>query len=179
MKMPALLFLALGALAAPALAAAPTPAATAAFLADNARRPGVTVRPDGLQYQVLHSGVGRRAAPTDFAKIQFTASLIDGTVVDGTSPGLPVTLAISAGIAGLSEALAMMHEGDRWRLVLPASLAFGAKGAGAVPPDQPLVVDVTLLAAQTPARARAEAGSNPFSFQGNGRQQNLLFTFHP
>lgn len=179
MKRPALAFLLLCALAIPAMAAAPTPAAIAAFLAGNAKKPGVVVRPDGLQYSILHSGVGRRAMPSDYARIAYTGRLIDGTTVDGTSPGLPVTLAIGSAIAGLSEALSMMHEGDRWRLVVPAGLAFGAKGAGAVPPNQPLVIDVTLIATETPARARAEAGSNPFSFAGNSQQQNLLFTFRP
>ncbi|MBN9589939.1 MAG: FKBP-type peptidyl-prolyl cis-trans isomerase [Alphaproteobacteria bacterium] len=167
------------ALASPAMAEAPTPAAIAAFLAANAKAPGVVVRPDGLQYSILHSGVGRRAMPSDYARIAYTGRLIDGTTVDGTSPGLPVTLAISSGIAGLSEALSMMHEGDRWRLVVPANLAFGTKGAGEVPPGQALVIDVTLIAAETPARARAEAGSNPLSFAGNSQQQNLLFTFRP
>jgi FKBP-type peptidyl-prolyl cis-trans isomerase FklB len=180
MKLPFLALLVACALATQAAAAdAPTPAAVAAFLAANAKKPGVMVQPDGLQYTVLHSGVGRRAMPSDYARIAYTGRLIDGTIVDGTSPGLPATLAIGSAIAGLSEALSMMHEGDRWRLVVPANLAFGAKGAGIVPPNQPLVIDVTLIAAETPARFQAETAGSGFSVQGNDRQQSLLFTFHP
>ncbi len=180
MKIPALAFL-LCALALPAFAATPTATAVAAFLAANAKKPGVTVQPDGLQYSVLHRGIGRRPAATDYARIRFTARLIDGTTVDGTSPGLPATVAVASAIPGLSEALQMMHEGDRWLLVLPAKLAFGTKGAagGVVPPDQPLVIDVTLIAAETPARYQAETAGSGFSVQGNDRQQSLLFTFHP
>lgn len=182
MRIPAFALLIVFGLALPAAAQdALSPAANAAFLAANAARPGVTVRPDGLQYSVLHSGMGRRAAPSDYARIIFTGKLIDGTIVDGTSPGLPTVVAISAVIEGLSEALQMMHEGDRWRLVVPAHLAFGAKGtgSGAVPPNQALVFDVTLIAAETPARAQADAAANPFSIEGNSRQQNVLLTFHP
>jgi FKBP-type peptidyl-prolyl cis-trans isomerase FklB len=176
--LPALFFCVL---AAPALAAAPTTAAIDAFLADNAKKPGVTVQPDGLQYSVLRRGMGRRPAATDYAKIDFTARLVDGTLVDGTSPGLPATVAVASAIPGLGAALQMMHEGDRWHLVLPAMLAFGAKGAanGAVPPGQALVIEVTLVAAETPARYQAETAGSGFSVQGNGRQQSLLFTFHP
>ncbi|MCP5411959.1 MAG: FKBP-type peptidyl-prolyl cis-trans isomerase [Alphaproteobacteria bacterium] len=179
MKMPASFFLALVALTAPALADAPTPDAIAAYLAANAQKPGVTVAADGLQYDVRRRGVGRHPAPNDFARIQYTARLIDGTLVDGTTPGLPATVSVGAAIAGLGEALRMMQEGDRWQLVVPARLAFGQKGAGAVPPNQPLVIDVTLIAAVPAARAQAEAGANPFSIQGNGQQQSLLFTFRP
>ena len=186
MKIPALALLTFcaliaPALIAPALAAAPTLAAIDAFLAANAKKPGVVVRPDGLQYSVLHNGIGRRPAATDYAKINFTARLVDGTMVDGTSPGLPATVAVASAIPGLGAALQMMHEGDRWHLVLPARLAFGAKGApnGVVPPDQALVVDVTLVAAETPARYQAETAGSGFSVQGNDRQQSLLFTFHP
>lgn len=180
MKMPAFAFGMLCVLAAPAVAAdPPTPAAIADYLAANARKPGVTVAPDGLQYDVRRRGVGRHPAPNDFARIQYTARLIDGTLVDGTTPGLPATVSVGAAIAGLGEALRMMQEGDRWQLVVPAKLAFGQKGAGAVPPNQPLVIDVTLIAAVPAARAQAEAGANPFSIQGNGQQQSLLFTFRP
>ena len=127
-------------------------AASQAFLADNAKKPGALVRPSGLQYRVLHSGFGKRVGPGDIVQVQFSASLINGAVVDGTSPGLPSTLAVGSVIRGLGEALQLMHVGDRWQLVVPPSLAFGAAGSGtAIPPNQALVFDITLLSVTTPS----------------------------
>jgi FKBP-type peptidyl-prolyl cis-trans isomerase len=133
-------------------------AANQSFLAVNAARPGVVSRPDGLQYRILASGFGKRPGPTDTVQINFGGKLINGTVFDGTSPGLPVTLAVNALIRGLNEGVQLMHEGDRWQLVVPANLGFGPSSAanGVVPPNQTLVFDITLvsvLAAPSPAEA--------------------------
>ena len=49
----------------PAVAQNPalTPAASQAYLANNLRQPGVSVRPSGMQTRSLKSGVGLRYAP--------------------------------------------------------------------------------------------------------------------
>jgi FKBP-type peptidyl-prolyl cis-trans isomerase len=149
--------------AAPACAAdpAPTAAASQAYLASNARAPGVMVRPSGLQVKVLRNGMGRRFAPGDSLQIYYTAKLINGTVVDGTTPGLPAGVEPAQTLKGLGEGLSAMREGDRWELTVPPALAFGAKGAanGAVPPDQAMIFDVT-IAAVTPAASMAQSAPN-------------------
>jgi len=140
--------------------AQPAPAASQAYLADNARTPGVTVRPSGLQVRILKSGMGRRFTPGDAVQIYYTAKLVDGTVVDGTSPGLPAPIEPAQTLKGLGEGLAAMREGDRWELSLPPALAFGAKGGGngAVPPNQAVVFDVT-IASVTPGAATTARGN--------------------
>ena len=138
-----------------------TPAASQAHLITNARVPGVTVRPSGLQVRVLKTGVGRRFAPGDALQIYYTAKLINGTVIDGTTPGLPALIEPAQTLKGLGEGLTAMREGDRWELTLPPTLAFGAKGAGngLVPPDQAMIFDVTIASVTPAARAIAERQS--------------------
>jgi FKBP-type peptidyl-prolyl cis-trans isomerase/Domain amino terminal to FKBP-type peptidyl-prolyl isomerase len=171
-------------LAAPiALAAddALNPAANAAFLAANAAKPGTVVRPSGLQYRILRSGTGQRPGGDDLLRVSYSVRMIDGTVVDSTNPALPATISQSTiGMAGLAEALSLMHIGDRWQLVLPANLALGAKGAanGAVPPNQTLLFDVTLISAVAPAPGQT-ASDNPFSVWSNGRENGASFTIRP
>lgn len=146
---------------APALAApdALSAAANQAYLADNAKKPGVVVLPSGLQYRVLRGGVGKRAGPGDTVQVQFSASLINGTVIDGSSPGLPSMLAVGSVIRGLGEALQRMHVGDHWQLAVPPDLAFGAAGSGtAVPPGQVMLFDITLVSVTTPS---GPAGNDP------------------
>ena len=176
-----MVFLAL--LALPALAAddALSLAANAAFLADNARKPGTIVRPSGLQYRVLRSGTGQRPGGNDIVRIAYKISLIDGRIVDSTPQVLPASLAMATvSMAGLAEALALMHVGDRWQMALPANLALGSKGAanGSIPPNQTLVFDLTLIAAAPSAPGQA-ATDNPFSLWGNGRENGAAFTIRP
>jgi FKBP-type peptidyl-prolyl cis-trans isomerase len=156
-------------------------AANTAFLADDARKPGTVVQPSGLHYRVLRRGFGGRAGPNDVVRINYSVRLIDGRLVDGSTPSLPPALAISTlSLRGLSEALQLMHVGDHWQVVVPANLAFGVKGSanGAIPPGQTLIFDLTLLEAAAPRPGEAPP-ENPFSVWSNGRENGAAFTFRP
>ena len=136
-------------------------AANAAYLAAGAKRPGIILRPDGLQIKMIQNGFGKRPAATDTVEVYYTGALINGHVFDGTSPGLPASFKVNEVVPGWGEALQLMREGDHWQLVLPAVLAYGARGAGsAIPPDQVLVFDMTLVST-TPAPRRGEPGYIP------------------
>lgn len=150
-----------GPTAAPATDPTLSAEANTAFLADNAKKKGVIVKPDGLQFRILQSGFGKRPAATDSVQVYYTGALINGRVFDGTSPGLPATFKVNQVIPGWIEALQLMREGDHWQLVIPANLAYGSRGAGsAIPPDQVLVFDMTLITT-TPAPRRGEPGYVP------------------
>jgi FKBP-type peptidyl-prolyl cis-trans isomerase FklB len=117
------------------------------FLADNAAKSGVIVRPSGLQYRVIHAGSGKPVTSGgDMVTVTYRGSLITGTVFDQTQPGKTATFAAGRLIPGWVEALSLMKEGDEWELVIPPELAYGAQGAGGViPPNQTLVFDMTLI----------------------------------
>jgi FKBP-type peptidyl-prolyl cis-trans isomerase len=127
-------------------------AANEAFLTNNARKPGVFVRPSGLQYRVIQYGNGRRPGPLDKVTVYYSGSLINGKVFDSTEQGLPATFQVNKLIPGWTEALQLMREGDHWQLVIPAKIAYGTSGAGdgLIPPDQVLIFDLELLTV-TPA----------------------------
>jgi FKBP-type peptidyl-prolyl cis-trans isomerase len=152
--------------AGPAAAPAPpNPALSAqantAYLAANAAKKGVIIKPDGLQIRIVQSGFGKRPAATDSVEVYYTGALINGMVFDGTSPGLPASFKVNQVIPGWTEALQLMREGDHWQLVIPPNLGYGARGAGStIPPDQVLVFDMTLVSS-TPAPRRGEPGYVP------------------
>jgi FKBP-type peptidyl-prolyl cis-trans isomerase len=154
--------------------------ANAAFLAANRTKAGVITRPSGLQYRILHSGFGKRPGPSDTVSLNYTGRLINGTVFDGSSPGLPATFAVNGVIPGLSEALQLMHEGDRWQIVVPPNLGFGLHGSanGSVPPGQVLVFDLALVSASSESRPEAETPS-PLSIGASDRGQKAVLTIHP
>ena len=158
-------------------------AANQAFLAANAAKPGVVTRPDGLQYRIMSPGFGRRPGPADTVQIVYSARLIDGTVFDGASPGLPVTASVNSLIRGMNEALQMMHAGERWQVTIPSHLAFGAAGAanGAVPSNQTLMFDITLVSvssAPPPSGGSAGVGFGvSASSQGREEQGHAVLSF--
>lgn len=183
-RIPAVLALLAHVIAAPAAWAADdalSASANAAWLADNAKKPGTVTRPSGLQYRILRSGTGKRPGGDDLLRVSYTVRMINGAVVDSTNPALPATISqTTIGMAGLAEALSLMHVGDRWQLALPANLALGSKGAanGAVPPGQTLLFDLTLISAAPPAPGQV-AAENPFSVWSNGRENGASFTIRP
>jgi FKBP-type peptidyl-prolyl cis-trans isomerase len=140
--------------ARPAAPAAPAPAAAdplsreanAAFLAAYAQKKGVIKKSDGLMFRILRNGFGARPNPTDTVKVYYTGRLINDAMFDGTSPGLPAFFKVTDVIPGWIEALEMMRVGDQWEIVIPPQLGYGSHGSGqAIPPDQALVFNVTLL----------------------------------
>jgi FKBP-type peptidyl-prolyl cis-trans isomerase len=157
------------------------PAANTAFMAANAQKPGTLVRPSGLQYRILRNGTGKRPTGNDIVRLAYGIRLINGALVDSTTPALPATLVMnSVALAGLAEALSLMHAGDRWQLAVPANLAFGGRGAmnGAIPPNQTLMLDVTLVSVAPPQPGQTVTDS-PFSVWSNGRENGAALTIRP
>ena len=123
-----------------------SPQANQAFLDANAKKPGVVVRPSGLQYRIIRNGFGKQPGPLDSVDVNYTGSLINGKVFDKTEPNLPANFVVNKLIPGWTEALTLMREGDHWQIVIPANLGYGPRGAGGViPPNQTLVFDLELV----------------------------------
>lgn len=118
-----------------------------AFLAENAKREGVTVLPSGLQYEVLAAGEGKKPSATDRVQCHYEGTLIDGTVFDSSiKRGEPAVFGVNQVIMGWVEALQLMQEGAKWRLYIPYDMAYGEHGAGEmIPPYSALIFDVELI----------------------------------
>lgn len=119
----------------------------AEFLAQNAKRKGVTVLPSGLQYEIIKAGTGEKPKATDKVKTHYHGTLIDGTVFDSSvNRGEPATFPVNGVIKGWVEALQLMPVGSKWKLFIPYDLAYGERGAGAmIKPYSTLVFEVELL----------------------------------
>lgn len=118
-----------------------------AFLAANKAKEGVVTLPSGLQYQVVRKGDGASPKATDTVKVHYEGTLIDGTVFDSSIQRKePAVFPVRGVIPGWTEALQHMHVGDKWKLFIPAELAYGARGAGRViGPNSVLIFEVELL----------------------------------
>lgn len=117
------------------------------FLAENREQQDVVELPSGLQYKMLHEGEGEIPTDSDQVKCHYHGTLIDGTVFDSSvERGQPATFPVNGVIKGWVEALQLMSVGSKWRLFIPADLAYGQQGAGgAIGPNSSLIFDVELL----------------------------------
>ncbi|WP_164651061.1 FKBP-type peptidyl-prolyl cis-trans isomerase, partial [Pseudomonas viridiflava] len=88
-----------------------------AYLAEDAKREGVTTLASGLQFEVLTAGTGPKPTREDQVRTHYHGTLIDGTVFDSSyDRGEPAEFPVGGVIAGWTEALRLMNTGSKWRL---------------------------------------------------------------
>ncbi|MBO9559650.1 MAG: FKBP-type peptidyl-prolyl cis-trans isomerase [Caulobacter sp.] len=119
-----------------------------AFLAQNAKAPGVVTTASGLQYKVTTSGpkTGKSPKLGDIVKVHYEGKLLDGTVFDSSfQRGQAAIMPAEGLIPGWLEALPLMHVGDEWTLWIPADLAYGDRATGPIPANSVLVFRLKLI----------------------------------
>lgn len=133
-------------------------AAGDAFLTANAKNPGVQILPDGLEYLVVTNGTGAMPTPADTVTVNYRGTLIDGTEFDSSyKRGQPASFPVGGVIHGWTEALEKMTVGSKWKLFIPAELAYGERGRPGIPPNSVLIFDIELLNTKTPPPPAAPA----------------------
>lgn len=102
------------------------------WLGENAKRAGVVVLPDGLQYEQISTATtasSRSPCSTAVCECHYRGMLTDGTEFDSSEVhGGPVNLQPGKMIEGWCVAMQLMAEGDHWRLYVPPHLAYGDAG---------------------------------------------------
>jgi FKBP-type peptidyl-prolyl cis-trans isomerase len=131
--------------------------ASAAFFAAIKAKPGVTVLPSGLAFEIVQPGTGESPKPTDTVTVHYTGALIDGHVFDSSvKRGAPETIALTEVVPGWTEGLQKINKGGKIKLYVPAALGYGERGAGEIPPGATLIFDIELIDfGPTPAPAAA------------------------
>jgi FKBP-type peptidyl-prolyl cis-trans isomerase FklB len=119
-----------------------------AFLAENAKKPGIVTLPSGLQYRVITEGKGKKPMATSTVTVHYAGRLLDGKEFDSSiKRGEPATFPLNGVIKGWTEGLQQMTVGSKYELFIPAALGYGEAGAGGViPPNATLIFEVELLA---------------------------------
>ena len=117
-----------------------------AYLEQNKTRPGVVTTASGLQYEVLRAGTGARPTSDQTVEVHYHGTLIDGTVFDSSvQRGETISFPVTGVIPGWVEALQLMSVGSKWKLTIPADLAYGNRAQGAIPAGSVLVFEVELI----------------------------------
>ncbi len=103
--------------------------------------------PTGLYLQDVSEGEGFTAQRTSLVTLRYVGYFPDGTIFDTTGDGEPFQFRLGGSevIKGWNLGIPGMKRGGVRRLVIRPSLAYGARGRGAIPPNATLVFDVQLL----------------------------------
>ena len=121
-----------------------TPQSQQAFLDSVASLPGAVRYPDGLIMIVELEGEGPMPVDSDRVRVMYTGRFSDGIEFDATTQ--PIEFGVTEVTPGFSEGLKMMRPGGRYRIVMPATLAYGSEGIpGAVPGNAALDFTVDLV----------------------------------
>ncbi|MDC3253084.1 FKBP-type peptidyl-prolyl cis-trans isomerase [Crocinitomicaceae bacterium] len=121
---------------------------SSAFLAENAKKEGVTTTESGLQYEIIEVGSGDKPEAQSNVTVHYHGTLIDGTVFDSSvERGQPASFGVHQVIKGWTEALQLMSKGAKYRLYIPQDLAYGATPhpGGPIEPYMALIFDVELI----------------------------------
>lgn len=117
-----------------------------AFLATNAKAPGIIALPDGLQYRVIKDGSGELPKMAQILTLKFKGCWLDGTEFKHNDR---LEIPFFACPKGLREALKLMKVGSQWQIYIPYTLAYGHLGEEAQGYGSTLVYDIELLTAES------------------------------
>jgi len=137
------------------------------FLAKNGAEKGVVTTASGLQYRILAAGDGSAASPTttDQVTVQYRGTLLDGSEFDSSyARNQPAEFQVDHVIKGWTEALQLMKPGAKWKLWIPADLAYGERPRPGIPGGSLLTFEVELQSfkpAPPPPPPQPRAGGAP------------------
>lgn len=122
------------------------------FLETNGKREGVITTKSGLQYEVLNKGGDKKyeapkedKGPEKQFMVNYKGTLIDGKEFDASPAGQPVPMTLEV-VEGFKEALTTMPIGSKWKLFLPAKLAYGEQRRSAdIGPNSTLIFELELV----------------------------------
>jgi FKBP-type peptidyl-prolyl cis-trans isomerase FkpA/FKBP-type peptidyl-prolyl cis-trans isomerase FklB len=125
---------------------------SASFLDTLAKEKGAEKTASGLIYIPVKPGSGAKPKATDTVKVHYKGTLRDGSVFDSSvERGQPATFPLNRVIPCWTEGLQKMEVGAKAKLVCPAAIAYGDRGAPPkIKPGAALMFEVELLGIEPP-----------------------------
>ncbi|MFT5601218.1 MAG: peptidyl-prolyl cis-trans isomerase A (cyclophilin A) [Flavobacteriales bacterium] len=102
----------------------------------------------GLMIAISEQGDGAKAVVGKKVKVHYTGTLTDGTKFDSSvDRGTPFEFSLGTGkvIKGWDEGVAMLNEGGKATLIIPANLGYGERATGPIPANSTLIFEVELI----------------------------------
>lgn len=120
--------------------------AGAPYLARMAKDPKAKKTASGAIVIPEQEGNGAQPKETDKVKVNYTGTLVNGTVFDSSQGRGPAEFPLNQVVKCWTEALQMMKVGGKAKVVCPAALAYGERGnPPVIPGNAVLTFEVELL----------------------------------
>jgi len=97
---------------------------------------------------VVQKGGGRIPTATSSVTVHYTGTHLNGKEFESTRGDAPATFRINEVIPGFQEVLMLMPTGSTYRVVIPSELAYGEKGSRGIGPNETLIFEMELMAAE-------------------------------
>ncbi len=103
----------------------------------------------GMQYYIIEKGAGKEITTGTMVDVHYTGFLDNGFIFDSTvKKGESATFEVGIGklIDGWEEALQLMQDGDKFKVIMPPGLAYGKYGKSpSIPPNAYLTFDIEII----------------------------------
>ena len=108
---------------------------------------GAVLTESGLAYRILKKGSGPKPNIDSTVEVHYSGRLLDGTEFDSSvKRGVSAQFGATQVISGWTEVLLLMPEGSKWKVYIPAEMAYGSSGKGIViGPNQDLIFEIELI----------------------------------
>ena len=117
------------------------------YFIENAAQDGINQVESGLQYSIISSGDETSQSPdlNDVITAHFHGTLTDGTVFwSSVDMNEPLKVQLSGLIVGCQKIIGLMRVGDKWRVYIDPSMAYGDEGRPGIPSNSILIFDIEL-----------------------------------
>jgi FKBP-type peptidyl-prolyl cis-trans isomerase FkpA len=121
-------------------------AASLEYLVTAAAETGAVKTTSGLIYRELQAGTGASPTASDFVRVHYRGTLVNGTEFDSSySRNEPAEFELRGVIGCWTEGVQRMKVGGKARLVCPADLAYGDAGTPNIPGGATIIFEIELL----------------------------------
>ena len=118
------------------------------FFIDNKTDINVIEVEEGLQYLVMQSGdqEGKNPKLDQVITAHFHGTLTNGNIFWSSLGTEPLKIELSKLIIGCQKIISMMKKGDKWKVFIDPTMAYGEEGRPGIPSNSILVFEIELLA---------------------------------
>ena len=120
----------------------------AMFREEFKQQEGVKELKNGILYRAEETGTGKTPKLSDRVKVWYEGRRVNGDIFDQVKDKETREFRLNRDVVqGWQEVVPLMREGDKWEVVIPSHLAYGAKGnpSGKIGPNETLIFRIKLV----------------------------------